>query len=68
MPRMEGILPICVIHSLMPKGVEHCMITPDNWSIQSVIHSLMPKGVEHIHQTEHQGSDACDSFVDAERR
>ena len=36
-----------VIHSLMPKGVEHqtsvCRISVEI----SVIHSLMPKGVEH---------------------
>ena len=37
----------CVIHSLMPKGVEH---TEPTWKIIGeaiVIHSLMPKGVEH---------------------
>ena len=36
-----------VIHSLMPKGVEHNMYGACWPKNDTVIHSLMPKGVEH---------------------
>ena len=36
-----------VIHSLMPKGVEHIGMGDGISEEFNVIHSLMPKGVEH---------------------
>ena len=38
---------IFVIHSLMPKGVEHWKGKVIKSEADRVIHSLMPKGVEH---------------------
>ena len=40
-------LSLIVIHSLMPKGVEHILQHLDAVADVLVIHSLMPKGVEH---------------------
>ena len=58
-----------VIHSLMPKGVEHTVTPASRNDRSAVIHSLMPKGVEHfVPATSAKVSLACDSFVDAERR
>ena len=47
-----------VIHSLMPKGVEHYRVTEGDPYTVRVIHSLMPKGVEHF------GRDRIDAIVD----
>ena len=57
-----------VIHSLMPKGVEHSEHVPCPIVWPQVIHSLMPKGVEHIEVAPVGPVPPGDSFVDAERR
>ena len=58
-----------VIHSLMPKGVEHVAYDRLTLSELRVIHSLMPKGVEHTNEQIAILADIeSDSFVDAERR
>ena len=59
---------LTVIHSLMPKGVEHHVGAINSDAVRIVIHSLMPKGVEH----KFRRMDSFvwfdrDSFVDAER-
>ena len=58
-----------VIHSLMPKGVEHSFAATIEQPARLVIHSLMPKGVEHSARGKRQDAQLLgDSFVDAERR
>ena len=47
-----------MIHSLMPKGVEHDAQGQEMTKPVLVIHSLMPKGVEHF------GRDRIDAIVD----
>ena len=45
--RIRVRVPSTVIHSLMPKGVEHAVMWAWRDTTAAVIHSLMPKGVEH---------------------
>ncbi|MEI6539330.1 MAG: hypothetical protein WCO86_07340 [Planctomycetota bacterium] len=43
----QRLAALTVIHSLMPKGVEHAVAVVGAVAVAVVIHSLMPKGVEH---------------------
>ena len=65
---MRGRMANRVIHSLMPKGVEHNLLFLLSMKQNQVIHSLMPKGVEHLCKEMKKPALVCDSFVDAERR